>query len=70
MLLFIPLRLPAWLVLGLWFLVQWVYTAGYAISPGGSVAYLAHVFGFLAGALVALLVHGAQDSRGEGAAAT
>ncbi|HEX5348307.1 MAG TPA: hypothetical protein VFW64_14570 [Pseudonocardiaceae bacterium] len=51
-------------------MVQWVYTAGYAISPGGSVAYLAHVFGFLAGALVALLVHGAQDSRGEGAAAT
>jgi membrane associated rhomboid family serine protease len=69
MLLFIPLRLPAWLVLGLWFLLQWAYTAGYAISPAGSVAYLAHVFGFLAGALVALLMRGAQDSRGEGAVA-
>jgi membrane associated rhomboid family serine protease len=62
-LLFLPLRLPAWLVLGLWFLLQWVYTAGYAISQGGSVAYLAHVLGFLAGALVALFVRGAEGSR-------
>ncbi|MGH3671818.1 MAG: rhomboid family intramembrane serine protease [Pseudonocardiaceae bacterium] len=53
---FIPLRLPAWLVLGLWFLLQWIYTAGYAMSSAGSVAYLAHVFGFIAGALVALLI--------------
>jgi membrane associated rhomboid family serine protease len=63
-LLFIPLRLPAWLVLGLWFLLQWVYTAGYAVSEAGSVAYLAHVLGFLMGALVALLVRGAEGSRG------
>jgi len=66
-LLFLPLRLPAWLVLGLWFLLQWVYTAGYAISSAGSVAYLAHVLGFLTGVLVALLMRGAQRSRGEGA---
>jgi membrane associated rhomboid family serine protease len=59
---FIPLRLPAWLVLGLWFLLQWVYTAGYVISAAGSVAYLAHVLGFLAGALVALLMRRAQGS--------
>jgi membrane associated rhomboid family serine protease len=51
---FIPLRLPAWFVLGLWFLLQWVYTAGYAVSSAGSVAYVAHVFGFVLGALVAL----------------
>lgn len=63
-LLFIPLRLPAWLVLGLWFLLQWAYTAGYAISQAGSVAYLAHVLGFLAGALVALLMRGAERGRG------
>jgi membrane associated rhomboid family serine protease len=62
---FIPLRLPAWLVLGLWFLLQWVYTAGYAISPAGSVAYLAHVLGFLVGTLVGLLMRGAEGSRGK-----
>jgi membrane associated rhomboid family serine protease len=66
---FLPLRLPAWLVLGLWFLLQWVYTAGYAITSAGSVAYLAHVLGFLTGAMVALLMLGAQRSRGEGTVA-
>jgi membrane associated rhomboid family serine protease len=60
---FIPLRLPAWLVLGLWFLLQWLYTAGYAVSQAGSVAYLAHVLGFLVGVLVALLVRRADESR-------
>jgi membrane associated rhomboid family serine protease len=68
-LLFIPLRLPAWLVLGLWFVLQWVYTAGYAVSSAGSVAYAAHVLGFLTGVLVALLMRGAQGSRGEAATA-
>jgi membrane associated rhomboid family serine protease len=53
-LLFIPLRLPAWLVLGLWFLLQWAYSAGFAVSQAGDVAYLAHVAGFLLGALLAL----------------
>jgi membrane associated rhomboid family serine protease len=69
LLLFIPLRLPAWMVLGLWFVLQWIYTAGYAVSPAGSVAYLAHVLGFLAGALVALLMRGAQGSDDVGAVA-
>ena len=62
-LLFIPLRLPAWVVLGLWFLLQWVYTAGYAVSQAGSVAYLAHVLGFLAGVLVALAIRGSEGRR-------
>jgi membrane associated rhomboid family serine protease len=62
---FIPLRLPAWLVLGLWFLLQWVYTAGYAVSHAGSVAYLAHVLGFVTGVLVGLLLRGAEGGRGE-----
>jgi membrane associated rhomboid family serine protease len=48
------LRIPAWLVLGLWFVLQWVYAIGPA-SPGG-VAYVAHVFGFVFGLLVGLLV--------------
>ncbi|MGW6914014.1 rhomboid family intramembrane serine protease [Kitasatospora sp. NPDC054939] len=46
---FLPLRFPAWLVLGLWFGLQWwsVHSAG----PG--VAYLVHVIGFSAGLLLA-----------------
>ncbi|HET9253965.1 MAG TPA: rhomboid family intramembrane serine protease [Pseudonocardiaceae bacterium] len=59
---FIPLRLPAWLVLGLWFLLQWAYTSGYVISEG-SVAYLAHVLGFLLGVLVALVIRGSAGGR-------
>ena len=51
---FIPVRTPAWLVLGLWFGLQWAYSAGIATPGAGSVAYLAHVFGFLFGAVVGL----------------
>jgi membrane associated rhomboid family serine protease len=61
-LLFLPLRLPAWLVLGLWFALQWLYSAGYAVSEAGRVAYLAHVLGFLLGVLVAVPV-GARRPR-------
>jgi membrane associated rhomboid family serine protease len=50
---FIPLRLPVWLVLGLWFALQWAYAVGFAVSEAGSVAYLAHVFGFVAGYIIA-----------------
>jgi membrane associated rhomboid family serine protease len=53
---FIPVRIPAWLVLGLWFVLQWVYSAGFAASGSGSVAYLAHVFGFIFGALFGLVL--------------
>jgi membrane associated rhomboid family serine protease len=52
----IPLRLPAWLVLGLWFVVQWVFSAGYATTEASSVAYLAHIVGFVFGVLIALPV--------------
>jgi membrane associated rhomboid family serine protease len=51
---FIPLRLPAWIVLGLWFVLQWLYSSGLGVSQGSGVAYLAHVFGFLVGVLLAL----------------
>jgi membrane associated rhomboid family serine protease len=53
---FIPLRLPAWLVLGLWFVLQWAYASGAAVSSAGNVAYLAHVVGFGFGVLVGLVV--------------
>src|SRR5947209_8149887 len=53
--LWIPIRLPAWLVLGGWFLLQWLYSSGSGVASGAGVAYLAHVYGFVAGVVVALL---------------
>jgi membrane associated rhomboid family serine protease len=58
-LLFLPLRIPAWVVLGLWFVLQWAYSAGYAAAGAGAVAYAAHVIGFVLGAAVGLLVRAA-----------
>jgi rhomboid family protein len=59
---FIPLRIPAWLVLGLWFVIQWAYSAGGQSQPGGgAVAYVAHVFGFVAGLLVGLLTRAVRQ---------
>ncbi|MER7110914.1 rhomboid family intramembrane serine protease [Streptomyces sp. NPDC000229] len=52
-LIFLPLRLPAWSVLGLWFGLQAVYSYGAAVSQAGTVAYVAHVIGFVAGMLIA-----------------
>lgn len=63
-LLFLPLRIPAWIVLGLWFLLQWVYSAGLAAPGAGSVAYLAHVFGFLFGVLIGLAIRAAAGPVG------
>jgi membrane associated rhomboid family serine protease len=54
-LLFIPLPIPAWIVLGLWFVLQWTDSLGHA-AAGGGVAYVAHIVGFLAGMLVGLAV--------------
>jgi membrane associated rhomboid family serine protease len=55
---FIPLRIPAWIVLGLWFVLQWAYSVGGVAGTGG-VAYVAHVFGFVFGLLVGLAVRAA-----------
>jgi membrane associated rhomboid family serine protease len=55
---FIPLPLPAWVVLGLWFVLQYIYSAGVAVSGASSVAYLAHVFGFIVGFLLSLPLRG------------
>jgi membrane associated rhomboid family serine protease len=60
---FIPLRIPAWFVLGLWFVLQWAYSAGYGAAGAGAVAYLAHVIGFVFGALVGLAVRPAIAGR-------
>ncbi|MER7052748.1 rhomboid family intramembrane serine protease [Streptomyces sp. NPDC000351] len=50
---FLPLRLPAWIVLGLWFVLQALYSAGRGVSEAGTVAYVAHVAGFAVGMLLA-----------------
>jgi membrane associated rhomboid family serine protease len=53
---FLPLRLPAWIVLGVWFVLQAVYTEATGLTGGGAVAYLVHVIGFALGVVyVALL---------------
>ncbi|MEV5280202.1 rhomboid family intramembrane serine protease [Streptomyces sp. NPDC051994] len=50
-LLFLPLRLPAWVVLVFWFALQWLAIRSQAAGPG--VAYLAHLVGFGLGFLYA-----------------
>ena len=47
---FLPVKLPAWLVLGSWFVLQYVYFRGAGVAAGSGVAYGAHVIGFLVGA--------------------
>jgi rhomboid family protein len=51
---FLPLRVPAWLMLGMWFLLQAFYATGYGTAGAGSVAYAAHVIGFVVGGLLGL----------------
>ena len=53
---FLPFRLPAWMVLGSWFLLQYVYARGAAMTMGSGVAYLAHVAGFVFGFLALLVL--------------
>jgi membrane associated rhomboid family serine protease len=52
-LLFIPVPLPAWLVLGSWFVIQAFYSVGAGVA-GGDVAYVSHIAGFAVGFLFAL----------------
>jgi rhomboid family protein len=71
----IPVRIPAWVFLGLWFLYQ-LFEANFgffsASANGGGVAFFAHVGGFLFGLLVAGLLAGKgviESGAGEPAAA-
>lgn len=52
-LIFPPLRLRARIVLGLWFVLQAVHSSGASVTEAGTVAYAAHVVGFVAGMLIA-----------------
>ncbi len=50
---FLPLRLPARIVPGFWFGLQAVHSSGGAVPDAGTVAYVAHVVGFVVGVLIA-----------------
>ncbi|MCX8007955.1 MAG: rhomboid family intramembrane serine protease [Coriobacteriia bacterium] len=61
-------RLPAFLVIGFWFLLQLgngVASLGAQVA-GGGVAWFAHIGGFLAGAAAALVVRATQRKRRSG----
>src|SRR5829696_2532184 len=60
---FFPVWLPAWIVLGSWFVLQWLYFQGAATAEGAGVAYLAHVVGFAAGVVLVILLGGLRARR-------
>jgi membrane associated rhomboid family serine protease len=53
---FLPVRLPAWVLIGFWFLLQFVnglvVLSSKAAQATGGVAYWAHVGGFITGAVL------------------
>ena len=55
----VVIRLPVWTVLGYWFVVQWLSTG----EDESNVAYVAHIYGFVAGMLFALLARRAGPAR-------
>ena len=60
---FLPVRLPAWLVLGGWFLLQYLYFRGAGLAAGSGVAYGAHVVGFVVGALMCWRIRNSAQYR-------
>jgi membrane associated rhomboid family serine protease len=50
---YLPIRVPAWLMIGLWALLQVVHLAG---KDNEGVAYMAHVGGLVAGVVLFLLL--------------
>ena len=64
--LFTLIELPAWVLLGFWFVEQALFTAGQLVQPtgsgGGGVAYAAHVGGFVFG-LLAIRVFAQRRKR-------
>ena len=60
---FLPVRLPAWLVLGFWFVLQYLYFRGAGVADGGGVAYGAHVIGFVAGAILVWRMRNSAQPR-------
>jgi membrane associated rhomboid family serine protease len=62
---FIPLRFPAWAVLGSWFVLQLPSIQSLlGVPTDTTVAYVAHVAGFIAGFLYAMLIGGRRRAAG------
>jgi membrane associated rhomboid family serine protease len=55
----IVVRLPVWVVLGYWFVLQWLSLG----DEESNVAYVAHIAGFIAGLAVAIAARRAGPSR-------
>jgi membrane associated rhomboid family serine protease len=64
-LIFLVLRLPAFVVLGLWFVLQLQPLREPAMAGGGGVAYLAHAAGFVIGAAITVLSGVRRRTRAE-----
>ncbi len=60
---FLPVRLPAWVVLGSWFVLQYLYARGAGLATGTGTAYLAHVLGFVVGAALVWRLRGSGRDR-------
>lgn len=60
----IPIRMPAWVLLGSWFVLQWL---SLELDSGSSTAYAAHVYGFIAGMLVGLVLRRSRNPYRTGA---
>jgi membrane associated rhomboid family serine protease len=60
---FLPVKLPAWLVLGSWFVLQYLYTRGAGLTEATGTAYLAHVIGFVVGAALVWRLRGTGHPR-------
>ncbi len=60
---FLPVRLPAWLVLGSWFVLQYAYFRGAGVAGPSGVAYGAHVIGFVLGAALVWRLRGSARPR-------
>jgi membrane associated rhomboid family serine protease len=50
-------------VLGSWFVLQWLYSVGAGSAEGAGVAYLAHVAGFVAGVVLVIVLGGLRVRR-------
>jgi membrane associated rhomboid family serine protease len=56
--------IPAALLIGVWFLTQFVNLGAVAQQPAGGVAYAAHVGGFIFGTITARLFEGRRGAAG------
>ncbi len=69
-LIFIPIPVPAALMIGLWFIQQFlagIATLSESTTAGAGVAWFAHIGGFLFGVLTIFLFHGGPRKRVRGA---